>query len=91
MYSTNTFTKHLVILVMLFDCSYFFQVIHSYIPLDEDFITILIQLRTAYGTWLKQEKNQKYACVSKKQTLAGTLEEVCSYVIILHECVTTIH
>jgi len=63
---------------MLFDCSYFFQVIQSYIPMDEDFLTILTQLRAAYDSCLRQEKSQKYARVSKKQTLAGTLDEVTS-------------
>ena len=46
--------------------------------MDEDFLTILTQLRAAYDSCLKQEKSQKYARVSKKQTLAGTLDEVTS-------------
>lgn len=59
--------------------SYFFQEMQSYISMDKDFLIIFTQLRTAYDSWLrpeKQERSQKYASVSKKHTLAGTLNEV---------------
>ena len=57
-----------------FLCSYFFQVIQF--SKDEDIVAILTQLRATYDPLLRQKTSKKYACVCKKKTLAGTLDEV---------------
>ena len=59
-------------------CRYFFHVLHSYIPTTEAFLNLLTQLRAVYDGILKQSGLHKrvYERVSKKATLASTLEEV---------------
>ena len=65
--------------------------IQSYIPKDKDFLAIFIELRAAYDLWFKEEKCQKYASVSKKDTLAGTLDEVNNEVYTSHIYVYYVH
>ena len=67
-------------------CRYFFHVLHSYIPTTEAFLTLLTQLRSVYDGILKQSGLHKrvYERVSKKATLASTLEEVYTMYMEIH-------
>ena len=56
----------------------------SYIPSDEDFVTFITIIRANYDHWFSQEGPRKYVLVSKRATLATTLEEVYTSTVIIH-------
>ena len=56
---------------------HYVEVVVSYIPLELEFLSFIIQIRAEYDPWLKQAGiKDKFSAVSLQGTLTGTLEEV---------------
>ena len=56
---------------------HYVQVVVSYIPLEQEFLTFVTQIRAEYDPWLKQAGAQnKFLAVSSQGTLSETLQEV---------------
>ena len=59
---------------------HYVEVVGSYIPLEEEFLTFITTIRAEYDPWLKQaDVEDKLSAVSLQGTLADTLTEVRMY------------